>query len=48
VNVYPGLLRRGRFSPGLFAALGRNHEDVVVGVDLRLVDWIPLGIAFAK
>jgi len=48
VNVYPGLLRRGRFSPGLFAALGRDNDDVVVGVDLRLADFIPVGVAFGR
>lgn len=47
VNVYPGLLRQGRFSPGMFLALDRGGE-AVFGVDLRLTEWIPLGIAFTK
>ena len=45
INAYPGLLKRGRFSPGLFLALDRGGE-AIVGVDLRLTDWIPLGVAF--
>jgi hypothetical protein len=41
VNAYPGLLRLGRWSPGLFALLGRDG-DIVLGLHLTC---FPVGLA---
>jgi hypothetical protein len=43
VNAYPGLLRVGAFAPGLFFNLNRDDE-VLVGIDLRILPHLPLGV----
>ncbi len=42
LNVYPGVLRLGRFSPGIVASWGR---ELVVGVNAA---FIPLGLAWGS
>ncbi len=41
LNIYPGLFRYGRFSPGLFCAVGQ-HRRIVWGIHLPA---IPMGFA---
>lgn len=41
LNIYPGLISLGRFSPGLFFAIGKNKE-LIAGIHFR---FIPVGCA---
>lgn len=43
LNIYPGVLRVGSWSPGLFAAL--NRQDTLVG-GVTFSTGVPLGIAY--
>jgi hypothetical protein len=45
LNLYPGSLRWGRFAPGLFVNLNRGTSDMILGVDLRLLPGVPVGLA---
>ncbi len=44
INMYPGLVTVGKFSPGLFLAFGQ-WDHFVVGVNMARV---PIGLAFSK
>jgi hypothetical protein len=46
LNVYPGVLRLGPLSPGLFVA-DKRSEGIVFGVTIGSVPSIPVGIAGA-
>jgi hypothetical protein len=41
LNVYPGVLGRGRWSPGIYLGIG-DDGDLAVGIMLR---FVPLGVA---
>jgi len=44
LNVYPGLLKLGGWSPGLFVAINRD-ENWVAGLHLRWPSWQPVALA---
>jgi hypothetical protein len=42
LNIYPGMINFGRFSPGFFGAIGQNNE-IIFGINLR---YIPIGLSY--
>ncbi len=43
LNVYPGLVKIGRFSPGFFVALNRDRQ-VMTGITIRSLGLFPVGL----
>jgi hypothetical protein len=44
LNVYPGLIRLGQISPGLFLAVNRD-DHVIAGITLSMVPHLPVGLS---
>ncbi len=47
LNIYPGLVRLGGFSPGFFLAVNRD-DRVIAGVTLSMVPHLPVGLALTR
>ena len=45
LNIYPGLIRLGAFSPSIFLSLNEDDE-VFAGLSFAFLEWLPLGYGF--